>query len=260
MTLDWLSFSWIDFFDILLSGILFYYLYRTLRGTASRPLVLGIITFLVVWLVVSKWAGMLLLGGILDEVVGTGVLILVIIFQEEIRRFLTALGSTRRWGFLRKIFKGQQQNGNEEQRYVAALVLACMNMARKKVGALIAIQAEQDLSRYLHTGEVFRAEINARLIENIFFKNSPLHDGAMMIIGGEIRAAGCILPVSNDPNLSKDLGLRHRSALGLSQANDCLVIVISEERGKISLAQSGSLDVDVSIDTLRTRLETLYSR
>lgn len=260
MTLDWLSFSWIDFFDILLSGILFYYLYRTLRGTASRPLVIGIITFLVVWLVVSKWAGMLLLGGILDEVVGTGVLILVIIFQEEIRRFLTALGSTQRWSFLRKIFKGQQQNSNEEQRYVAALVLACMNMARKKVGALIAIQAEQDLSRYLHTGEVFRAEINARLIENIFFKNSPLHDGAMMIIGGEIRAAGCILPVSNDPNLSKDLGLRHRSALGLSQATDCLVIVISEERGKISLAQEGSLDVDVSIDTLRTRLDTLYSR
>lgn len=260
MTLDWLSFSWIDFFDILLSGILFYYLYRTLRGTASRPLVIGIITFLVVWLVVSKWAGMLLLGGILDEVVGTGVLILVIIFQEEIRRFLTALGSTQRWSFLRKMFKGQQQNSNEEQRYVAALVLACMNMARKKVGALIAIQAEQDLSRYLHTGEVFRAEINARLIENIFFKNSPLHDGAMMIIGGEIRAAGCILPVSNDPNLSKDLGLRHRSALGLSQATDCLVIVISEERGKISLAQEGSLDVDVSIDTLRTRLDTLYSR
>ena len=135
-----------------------------------------------------------------------------------------------------------------------------MNMARKKVGALIAIQATQDLTAYLHTGEVFRAEINARLIENIFFKNSPLHDGAMIIVDNDIRAAGCILPVSNDPTLSKDLGLRHRSALGLSQATDCLVIVISEERGKISLEQNGSIDVDVSIDTLRQRLEAIYAR
>ena len=100
---------------------------------------------------------------------------------------------------------------------------------------------------------------NARLIENIFFKNSPLHDGAMIIVDNDIRAAGCILPVSNDPNLSKDLGLRHRSALGLSQATDCLVIVISEERGKISLAQNGVIDVDVDIDTLRQRLDAIYA-
>lgn len=186
-------------------------------------------------------------------------LILVIIFQEEIRRFLITLGSTHRWRFLRKVFKGDDQSAQEEQRCVAALVLACMNMARKKVGALIAIQAKQELTAYLHTGEVFKADVNARLIENIFFKNSPLHDGAMIIVDNDIRAAGCILPVSNDPNLSKDLGLRHRSALGLSQATDCLVIVISEERGKISLAQNGVIDVDVDIDTLRQRLDAIYA-
>ena len=258
MTLDWLSFTLVDLFDIILSALLFYYVYRTLRATASRALILGIFTFVLVWVIVSKWAGMILLGGILDELVGTGMLILVIIFQEEIRRFLITLGSTHRWRFLRKVFKGDE-SAQEEQRCVAALVLACMNMARKKVGALIAIEARQELTAYLHTGEVFKAEINARLIENIFFKNSPLHDGAMIIVDNDIRAAGCILPVSNDPNLSKDLGLRHRSALGLSQATDCLVIVISEERGKISLAQNGAIDVDVDIDTLRQRLDTIYA-
>lgn len=258
MTLDWLSFTLVDLFDIILSALLFYYVYRTLRATASRALILGIFTFIFVWVIVSKWAGMILLGGILDELVGTGMLILVIIFQEEIRRFLITLGSTHRWRFLRKIFKGDE-SAQEEQRCVAALVLACMNMARKKVGALIAIEARQELTAYLHTGEVFKAEINARLIENIFFKNSPLHDGAMIIVDNDIRAAGCILPVSNDPTLSKDLGLRHRSALGLSQATDCLVIVISEERGKISLAQNGAIDVDVDIDTLRQRLDTIYA-
>ena len=258
MTLDWLSFTLVDLFDIILSALLFYYVYRTLRATASRALILGIFTFILVWVIVSKWAGMILLGGILDELVGTGMLILVIIFQEEIRRFLITLGSTHRWRFLRKVFKGDE-SAQEEQRCVAALVLACMNMARKKVGALIAIEARQELTAYLHTGEVFKAEINARLIENIFFKNSPLHDGAMIIVDNDIRAAGCILPVSNDPNLSKDLGLRHRSALGLSQATDCLVIVISEERGKISLAQNGVIDVDVDIDTLRQRLDAIYA-
>lgn len=258
MTLDWLSFTLVDLFDIILSALLFYYVYRTLRATASRALILGIFTFIFVWVIVSKWAGMILLGGILDELVGTGMLILVIIFQEEIRRFLITLGSTHRWRFLRKVFKGDE-SAQEEQRCVAALVLACMNMARKKVGALIAIEARQELTAYLHTGEVFKAEINARLIENIFFKNSPLHDGAMIIVDNDIRAAGCILPVSNDPNLSKDLGLRHRSALGLSQATDCLVIVISEERGKISLAQNGVINVDVDIDTLRQRLDTIYA-
>ena len=258
MTLDWLSFTLVDLFDIILSALLFYYVYRTLRATASRALILGIFTFVLVWVIVSKWAGMILLGGILDELVGTGMLILVIIFQEEIRRFLITLGSTHRWRFLRKIFKGDE-SAQEEQRCVAALVLACMNMARKKVGALIAIEARQELTAYLHTGEVFKAEINARLIENIFFKNSPLHDGAMIIVDNDIRAAGCILPVSNDPTLSKDLGLRHRSALGLSQATDCLVIVISEERGKISLAQNGAIDVDVDIDTLRQRLDAIYA-
>ena len=258
MTLDWLSFTLVDLFDIILSALLFYYVYRTLRATASRALILGIFTFILVWVIVSKWAGMILLGGILDELVGTGMLILVIIFQEEIRRFLITLGSTHRWRFLRKVFKGDE-SAQEEQRCVAALVLACMNMARKKVGALIAIQAKQELTAYLHTGEVFKADVNARLIENIFFKNSPLHDGAMIIVDNDIRAAGCILPVSNDPNLSKDLGLRHRSALGLSQATDCLVIVISEERGKISLAQNGVIDVDVDIDTLRQRLDAIYA-
>lgn len=126
-----------------------------------------------------------------------------------------------------------------------------MNMARKKTGALIVIQQDVDLSIYEHTGEMFTADVNARLIENIFFKNSPLHDGAMIIADGRIKAAGCILPVAQNANLPKDLGLRHRSALGMSLEIDALIIIVSEERGKISVAHNGKLDINISAEDLQ---------
>ena len=256
MMLLWLQFSFKDVVDILLVAVFLFYMYQILNSSGTKALFGGIFTFLLIWVLVSKVLQMQLMGSILDMFTSVGALALVIIFQEEIRRFLFTLGSTRRWNFLKNLFNKDTTDINEEQsRLVASIVLACLNMSRKKTGALIAIQQNMDLAGYIHTGEMFNSEINARLIENIFFKNSPLHDGAMIIADGMIRAAGCILPVASGDELSRELGLRHRSALGLAKETDAKVIIVSEERGKVSFAQNGTLHVDISLEELREALE-----
>ena len=146
-------------------------------------------------------------GGHLDKFISVGFVVLVILFQDEIRRFLLALGSHRGWKFLGKLFPSEDADPEKEGKFVAPVVLACMNMARKKTGALIVIQQDMDLAIYEHTGEMFNADVNARLIENIFFKNSPLHDGAMIIADNRIKAAGCILPVAQNATLPEGYGI-----------------------------------------------------
>ena len=251
--LAWLQISIKDIIDILMLATCLYYAYVTLRYSGSRSLFSGIIAFVVLWLLISQVLQMRLMGALLDKFANIGVLLLVIIFQEEIRKILVTIGSAQRWRRLRRLLRVGQEEQSEAE-YIAPIVLACMNMARKKTGALIAVQGSMDLSSYQHAGERFTASVNARLIENIFFKNSPMHDGAMIIAGGKICAAGCILPVASNPDLNKDLGLRHRSALGLAQKTDAKVIIISEERGSISLAYRGEIIVDISPDELRALL------
>ncbi|QUB43812.1 diadenylate cyclase [Porphyromonas sp. oral taxon 275] len=251
--LAWLQISIKDIIDILMLATCLYYAYVTLRYSGSRSLFSGIIAFVVLWLLISQVLQMRLMGALLDKFANIGVLLLVIIFQEEIRKILVTIGSAQRWRRLRRLLRVGQEEQSEAE-YIAPIVLACMNMARKKTGALIAVQGSMDLSSYQHAGERFTASVNARLIENIFFKNSPMHDGAMIIAGGKICAAGCILPVASNPDLNKDLGLRHRSALGLAQKTDAKVIIISEERGTISLAYSGEILVDITPEELRQLL------
>ena len=251
--LAWLQISIKDIIDILMLATCLYYAYVTLRYSGSRSLFSGIIAFVVLWLLISQVLQMRLMGALLDKFANIGVLLLVIIFQEETRKILVTIGSAQRWRRLRRLLRVGQEEQSEAE-YIAPIVLACMNMARKKTGALIAVQGSMDLSSYQHAGERFTASVNARLIENIFFKNSPMHDGAMIIAGGKICAAGCILPVASNPDLNKDLGLRHRSALGLAQKTDAKVIIISEERGTISLAYSGEILVDITPEELRQLL------
>ena len=251
--LAWLQISIKDIIDILMLATCLYYAYVTLRYSGSRSLFSGIIAFVVLWLLISQVLQMRLMGALLDKFANIGVLLLVIIFQEEIRKILVTIGSAQRWRRLRRLLRVGAEEQSEAE-YIAPIVLACMNMARKKTGALIAVQGSMDLSSYQHAGERFTASVNARLIENIFFKNSPMHDGAMIISGGKICAAGCILPVASNPDLNKDLGLRHRSALGLAQKTDAKVIIISEERGTISLAYSGEILVDITPEELRQLL------
>lgn len=244
-----------DALDIFFVAIFMFYIYNVLKNSGSRALFMGIIAFIVLWILISQVFDMRLMGAILDKFVNVGVLVLVIIFQDEIRRFLTSIGSANGIRIFKNFFKDSSGNSeNDAKKYIAPVVLASMNLARKKTGALIAIQQHMDLSAYEHTGEMFKSDINARLIENVFFKNSPLHDGAMIIAKNKIRAAGCILPVANNEDLNKDLGLRHRSALGLAQETDAKVIIISEERGSISLAYHGEIYVDIEPDQLQQLL------
>ena len=244
----WMHFGIKDLIDVLLVAFFLYQTYKLMKSSGTLAIFSGVVSFIVVWILVSQVLEMRLMGAILDKFISVGFVVLVILFQDEIRRFLLALGSHRGWKFLGKLFSKRGADKESEGKFVAPVVLACMNMARKKTGALIVIQQDVDLSVYEHTGEMFNA---ARLIENIFFKNSPLHDGAMIIADGRIKAAGCILPVAQNANLPKDLGLRHRSALGMSLDTDALIIIVSEERGKISVAHNGKLAINISAEELQ---------
>lgn len=252
--MSWFQFGIKDFIDILLVTILMYQVQKSLRSSGSKTLFYGLLAFLVISMVVS-FLKMRLLGSILDFVSTGGVVLVVILFQDDIKRFLTLLGSRGRWSHLFKVFLKGADNNTQVTAEIAAITLACLNMSRKKSGALIVIKQKDGLEQYEHTGERIDAAVNARLIENIFFKNSPLHDGAMVIADNSIIAAGCILPVAYNTDLNKDLGLRHRSALGLSQETDAKIIIISEERGRISFAYRGEIHQDITTDELQLLLE-----
>jgi len=220
-----------------------------MKSSGTLSIFGGVVSIFIVWILVSQVLEMRLMGTILDKFISVGFIVIVILFQDDIRKFLVALGSNRGWMFLTKIFS--RKENNSEQKYVAPVVLASMNMARKKTGALMVIQQEMDLTMYIQTGEMFTADVNARLIENIFFKNSPLHDGAMIIVNNRIKAAGCILPVAQDATISKDMGLRHRAGLGMSKETDALIIIISEERGTITVAHNGKITKSLSGEELQ---------
>ncbi|MDY3089875.1 MAG: diadenylate cyclase CdaA [Porphyromonas sp.] len=250
----WLPLTLKDAIDIFALALFLYYSYTVLRNSGSKALFMGIMTFFVTWALISQVFEMKLMGALLDKFVNIGFLVLVIIFQEEIKKFLVTIGSARRWQRFTGFFRDKRSLDNTHNQ-IAPLILACKNMARKKTGALIVVQQNIDLTQWMHAGERFTCDVNARLIENIFFKNSPLHDGAMVIVNNKIKAAGVILPVANNADLNKDLGLRHRAALGLAQKTDAIVIIISEERGHISVAQHGELRINITVEELQSVLE-----
>ena len=226
-----------DIIDIVLVALMLFYIYRLMKESRSLNVFMGILIFVVLWLVVSQVLEMKLLGSIMDKLVSVGVIALIILFQEDIRKFLYNLGAHQRVQTLRRLFiNNDKQNQEQIKQTIMPIVMSCLSMSKKKVGALIVIQRGTPLDDIVATGERLDASINQRLIENIFFKNSPLHDGAMVIVHDRIRAAGCILPVSHDLHIPKELGLRHRAALGITHESDCIAIVVSEETGGISIA------------------------
>ena len=186
----WMHFGIKDLIDVLLVAFFLYQTYKLMRSSGTLAIFSGVVSFIVVWILVSQILEMRLMGAILDKFISVGFVVLIILFQDEIRRFLLAMGSHRGWKFVTKLFSNREAKADQEHKYIAPVVLACMNMAKKKTGALICIQQDVDLTIYEHTGEMFNADVNARLLENIFFKNSPLHDGAMIIADGRIKAAG----------------------------------------------------------------------
>lgn len=250
-----LSFGIKDAIDILLVALVLYYTYRFMRESRTLNIFVGILAFIVTWLFVSRVLEMRLLGAILDQFVGVGALAIIVLFQEEIRKFLYSLGEHNK---LRKVVSWFTVRRDEKsvtpREAIMPIVMACINMARTKCGALIVIERTTPLDDITATGDTVDAQINQRLIENIFFKNSPLHDGAMVISHRRIKAAGCILPVSHDLDIPRELGLRHRAAMGISQASDAVAIVVSEETGRISVAIKGQFRLRLSAENLEALL------
>ena len=243
-----------DIIDILLVATMLFYLYRLMKESRSLNVFIGIMVFFLIWLFVSQILEMRLMGSILDKLVSVGVLALIILFQEEIRKFLYTLGAHQRFRSLKKFFALSEKEEEEDKETIMPIVMACMSMAKSRVGSLIVVERAISLNDIVDTGDVIDAKINQRLIENIFFKNSPLHDGAMVISHKRIKAAGCILPVSHSLDIPRELGLRHRAALGISQDSDAIAIVVSEETGRISVAVHGELRRRLSAEELESVL------
>ena len=245
-----------DAIDIVLVALILYYLYKLMKESRSLNIFIGVMVFVLVWLFVSQVLEMRLLGAILDKLVGVGAIALIVLFQEEIRRFLYSLGAHQRIKQLSSFLGSRRNEKNLEatRRLIMPIVMACMNMSKGKVGALIVIERGAPLDDIVDTGDLINANINQRLIENIFFKNSPLHDGAMIIAHKRIKAAGCILPVSHNLDIPKELGLRHRAAMGISQDSDAIAIVVSEETGRISVAMKGQFHLRLSAEELERLL------
>ena len=246
-----------DIIDILLVALMLYYLYRLMRDSRSLNVFIGIMMFAALWLFVSQILEMRLLGTIMDKLVSVGVIAMIVIFQEDIRKFLYNLGAHQRMKALTKLFKskkGEHEAKMEVMTTIIPIVMASQNMSREKVGALIIIERDIPLVDIIVTGDQIDANVNQQLIENIFFKNAPLHDGAMIISNNRIKAAGCILPVSHDLSIPKELGLRHRAAMGVSQESDAVAIVVSEETGGISVAIKGEFRLRLSAEELESLL------
>lgn len=246
-----------DVIDIFLVALTLFYIYRLMRESRSLNVFIGIMVFIIIWLFVSQVLEMRLLGSILDKLVSVGVIAIIVLFQDDIRKFLFNLGAHQQMKAIRRLFvKGDREVGMDTMTLIIPIVMATLNMSRGKVGALIIIERDMPLDDIIKTGDDIDSKINQQLIENIFFKNAPLHDGAMIISKKRIKAAGCILPVSHDLSIPKELGLRHRAAMGVSQESDCVAIVVSEETGSISVAINGEFRLHLTAEELESILTT----
>ena len=249
--INFLHFGWIDAADVLLVTVLLYQLYKLLRGSVALNVALGLVSFYLLYLVV-KATGMELLTKILGQFMSVGVLASIILFQQEIRRFLlrvgraTALERVRGWSWGRPTKAAPLA--------VGPFVEAAKSLSGKFTGALICFTQASDLTPFAESGDRLDAEISKRLLLSIFNKTSPLHDGAVIVANGRLRAARCILPVSENPDVPASLGLRHRAAIGLSEITDAVVLVVSEETGAMSLVRHGKVFRNLDTSELRTLL------
>lgn len=232
------QFGFRDVVDILLVALILYETYRLLRRSGVVNVFWGILAFLIVSFLVTDVFELRLTGDIFKQIMSTGVIALIVIFQEEIRDFFYRLGARFSTFKLRRHRNKQETTDKRTQK----ITQACRHMAQSKTGALIILAGKQDLMEYADTGEYLDATISVRLIENIFFKNTPLHDGALIIKDGRLLSAACILPVSKQQDIPQHYGLRHRAALGLTEKTDATAIVVSEETGHISVARSGKIE------------------
>jgi diadenylate cyclase len=250
-----ITIRFLDILDILLVALLLYQLYRLIKGTWAFNIVIGLFSLYLLWLVVVA-LNMQLLGSIMGQFIGVGVLALIIVFHPEIRKFLVFIGTNynvNRVLSLDKLFgTGKEKNIDDEQ--IEMLADACFSLSKSKTGALIVVAGKLELNEQINTGEKLDAEISSSLLRTIFFKNTPLHDGAVIIRDHKIAAAGCILPLTQR-DVDKALGLRHRAAIGITENTDSIAIMVSEERGSVSFAKEGEIKRRVSREVLVSFLE-----
>ena len=249
--MTFLDIRFIDLVDIVLVAYLMFRIYKLIKGTVALNIMIGIAAFGLFWFIINIF-NMQLSTSIMDKVVSVGVIAFIVVFQQEIRRFLLLLGSrynvTNRFS-MEKVFMSESKGMMNI--YNKPVVRACMSLAKTKTGALIVITKDSELLDYVQTGELINGVISSQLLENIFFKNSPLHDGAVIITGNKIKAAGCILPVSQNTDLPKRVGLRHRAAMGITESTDAHAIVVSEETGRISFFSKGKMEMGVTDEELQ---------
>jgi len=248
--LNFFDFKILDFIDIVLVSFLIYQIYKLVKGTAAIKILFGVGAVYLIWKLVEVLE-MQLLSEILGQFIGVGVIALIVVFQQEIRKFLLMIGNTSfrsRKDFLMGI---SQKKASRKRFYIELILEAVEKLSKTKTGSLIVLQGESDLSFIRGSGKKIDASISPALIESIFFKNSPLHDGAVVIANNRLLSASCILPVSERRDLPLGYGMRHRAGLGLTESSDAMVIIVSEEKGTISLCHDGALEYDISLDKLR---------
>lgn len=246
---EFLQLDLIDIIDIVLVGLLIYQVYKIIKGTSAVNIFVGILLLYFMWLAV-KALHMELLTTILDKIISVGVLALLVVFQPEIRRFLLKVN------FLSPLFHNKKDALSKQ--VIEEIAQACSRMADSQTGALIALEGEASLDFVSETGDRIDAALNRRLIENLFIKNSPMHDGGMIIKNGRIVAVRCTFPMSENQNIPPHFGMRHRAAVGLSEQTDALIVVVSEETGYISTVQEGALKTLSGVAELRLVLENAF--
>ncbi len=246
-----------DLIDILLVAILMYVAYFWTRGTSAKNIFAGLIAFVLVWFLVTRIFRLELLGAILDGLFNVGVLAIIVIFQTEIRQFFSKIGSRQNWKQLINLLERLHLRKKNSMIAVPlqSIAEACRDMSRASTGALIVIAKNNSLQEYIDTGEIINASVNTRLIENIFFKNSPLHDGAIIVANNTIVSAGAILPISRNTEIPRHLGLRHRAAIGITERTDAVVVVVSEETGSISVVYAGNITQRIPPENLISVIE-----
>lgn len=241
-----------DIIDILIVAFVFYKFFLLIRETRAEQLIKGILILLVATKV-SEWLQLFTINWILEKTMTVGVIALLIVFQPELRRALEYIGRSR---FLTKSII--EIEDEEIRKIIKEIIEAVASLSRQKIGALIVLERTTGLNEVAETGTLINGKVSSGLLINIFIPNTPLHDGAVIIKDEIIKAAGCFLPLTENMNLSKDLGTRHRAALGITEKSDALAIVVSEETGVISVAENGRLSRYVDIKTLEKKLEEIY--
>ncbi len=240
------NFTWLDFLDIILVAFLIYWIILLLKGTKMVRLLAGLAILLICWLG-ARISGLAAFYKILDNLVGSIILIIVIIYQHEIRRALFSFGKRR----------PAKDRTEEVPQLIEELARAADALSRKKIGALIVLEGEMDIENFVEVGTEIDAKVTCELITSIFLPYSPIHDGAVIIRNGKLTKAGCFLPLTRNPLISKSLGTRHRAAIGLAERTDAVGVVVSEETGKVSIAADGRISYDVDINSLRKTLKKL---